>query len=218
MKKVEQHESNFFRYVKLYLDEIEEIYDLMKSMSGNVTIQADGFEFDDFDEFSQELSRKIVMNKVDISSSDPYMSVTFDKDSVHVYSGRSEDYFHLKMKEIMGSSKPIIRNEIWKFSSVSIFFLGLFLMVFSDVLSEQLFDEHSFESGESRLAFIGFVLMPVSGILLMIRDGLRKVTIIGERRDERTSIVRRNRDNIFVGVISAFVGGGLLLVFQKVFF
>ena len=64
MKKVKKRTTNFMPPVKMYWDELEEIYESMKK-DRSATIESEGYEYDDLNELKSNTS-KIFINKIKI--------------------------------------------------------------------------------------------------------------------------------------------------------
>ncbi len=213
MKKIKENKTISYRYVSVYVDDIESIYNIINHIAGNVKIQADGYEFDDLNEFLERHVPVNGMKSVKLSSDDPRFYVDIDENSVYVSTESDQDYFILKMEEWFRSSKFWFDDKKIFWCSGAILVLGILLILFADSIERYFL----FEGGEKILSLSGAAIMPLSGCFLMLSSFFKKVSLVDSRKAQRTNLFKRNKDSIFVGVVSAVLGGVLLLILQKMF-
>ena len=83
MKKIIKGRGEFLKPVKLYLNDLEHIRDILRESSLDVKISTGDYVFDSLDELPQ--LRKEYLTEFKMSIQEPYVSVDFRSDEIWLY-------------------------------------------------------------------------------------------------------------------------------------
>lgn len=203
--------------INIYLEEIEEIVDLIRKYSDEVFLRVGDYEFDGLDELIQNIDRDTKIDRMEIFSRYPYLNVDMDKDSMHVYANEDvDDYFILKMKSIVEKSRNRTRFFISGKITVIIFIFGLFLLLLGVPAYKFIgLPEWEYLNVAVNVTYLSCFL--VVGAISFFDQKLRKVNISIDHKYKEIGFLEKNKESIMVAVCSAFISGVLLLLIQKYF-
>lgn len=197
MRKLKKSITKKLPPVKLYLDDLESIYDILKQKAKGVDITTEDYAVEDVKQLKNLETKKI--HYLSIKCSDPYVTMEFYPGWVKIYFGEDSTYNRGILSEI---EDVLSKRKV---------FLGSFLA------SSWAFFLNGVLIGGSFSAMIGmsktytwlFLALELIFILLMIflwRFTFRGYsTIVLLERKEELSFWARNRDQILVGIIAALV-------------
>jgi len=193
LKKLNKHLGEHLKPVKLFYDDIEEIYEILKAANNEVKIEADNYEIESLDEILT--IKKPFFTNLQISIRNPYVSINFKNNEIWLYA--SEDTaiqrgLYEKLKLLINKKKrlfaPLLQNSI---------FSGLYLGT-------------SFWWFLTKEFTMGLIII-ITGLLWMYlgyKSQFQHFSIIvPEYSNNKPNFFIRNKDNIILAVISALLGG-----------
>lgn len=143
MKKNDNWLTKEYSPIKLYLDDLENIEEVLKSSSDIVSIKTEDYEYDSIDELCNHVKAKTVRIKtLEFKTSNPYISIEFTKSRarVHVSSSDKNAGIFFKLDQIISSRT---RNPKWLFSPYFILvsppLISLIFVLVSIILSNSYF-------------------------------------------------------------------------------
>ena len=128
MKKVKKRTTNFMPPVKMYWDELEEIYESMKK-DRSATIESEGYEYDDLNELKSNTS-KIFINKIKISARGKAfsneISISITPSFVIIHQEESTETA-ARIKEILKKNSPWYMYSNFTLRACEQFLVGIML-------------------------------------------------------------------------------------------
>ena len=197
MKLKENHIVYNFKPMKLYYDDIEEIYNIFKEQKEDIKIEADQYELDKLSEIFT--IKKNYFTNLKISIYNPYVSLEFSATSIRLY---ASDDTPLQRGIFEKLKACIIKKErflLSKLLTYKAFFIYLFIM-----------SSLSFWNDKYITLTLGIGGM-ISYFAVVYYSLKRYSEIIPLKRNEKLNIFQRNKDQIF----SAIVGGLIVLLITK---
>lgn len=114
MQKVKQDVGEHLPPLKIYREDIEDIYAILNEVSNKIIIEADGFTFESIDELFTY--KKIQINSLKMSLIDPYVSIDFEPNKIWLYSSDNTSMqvgLYAKIKSI------VIKRKNWAFRLIT---------------------------------------------------------------------------------------------------
>jgi hypothetical protein len=217
MKKKKQSHIENLRPVILYLDDIEQIVEIFKTISDKVEISTEEYKYENISEL-QNLSDER-LSDLNIEIKEPYVSLGFKKCNVSLYRA-DDDAVTVGLCEKL---KEFLFRHTRKFSRI-MYIVPIWSFFIGVGSSTLVIGTH--RSDVNRI-FIGCIVLACGIVLTLISWYLRFnrfSTIYLQRKKEFPSFWKRNKDelvvNILVGCICLLVGYSLpsitnLLSFRK---
>lgn len=201
MKKVNKPISKQMPPVRLYLDDIESIYQAFKKTNKEIEIRTENYQVDDIKQL-----KEIGINKI----YDLTMYARFSGDRVLFKPSYTEVYFLYDTLENRGICSEIIeilenrKVKLGRFlSSIWAFYLNLLLAA---ILCFSALNFYTEESYVYFGVFLGFLTLSIISIILLYRlDNKRHSCILLVEKKEETSFWKRNKDTIWIVVITAII-------------
>jgi len=199
MKKVPQSHGEQLKPVKIYFDDLKEIIDILKTTCKQIKIQTEEYLLDDLNELSA--LKKEILHSLTITGLNPYICLDMTPYRISLYinedSPESRGLFE-KIKEILVRRRrrlaSLLHNPILQGISLPITIWGLYNAL------------------KMKSPFLIF-LTGVSFLLCIFwwiygnKDRTQRYTIIIPKyRIESPGFLKRNKDSIIVGIISALTG------------
>ena len=197
--------------VKVYLDDVENIVQIIAEVSDEILLRTDEYDFEDATDLAS-LDQEFI-NALKITCSDPYLQFEFAPGWIRLYIGSDtpESRGTLeKVKAVLLARRRRLGwlRERWWLASwfwlapVSLLFLGIESSAWLPIV-----------------AGIGGTCLFAVWLWWGYREALyRHSVIVLKRRKEEVSFWKRNSDRIIVGIITALVAGllgsGLTLLIQ----
>lgn len=199
MRELKKSISVDFPPVRLYLDDVEQLFNILKKRAKSVNIETEKYELDDVAHLKEIKSDKI--HKLTLSSSNPYISIDFESDSARVYISEDTTLNRGILSEIEDVIKRCRRRIAHIFhKSHPEFYL-------SAVAALSVLQVHEYMKGWLFGAFTALIITPiVLGIIFYCKiDFYQYSTIILSERHGQDTFFKRNRDGIVVGIIVAII-------------
>jgi len=194
--------------VKLYLDDLKSIHDLLQEKVKSIDITTEAYEVEDIKQLKDLEVKEI--HYLSIKCSNPYMSIEFRPSSASVYFAEDSTYNRgilSEIEDILNKRKSFLRSFLT--SSWAELVLGGFVG-FSFVAMLVMLKN---ESLAYFWLFLGLVLLSIFFSVHSFRLGLwNYCTIALSKRKEENSFWKRNRDQILVATIAA-IAGSLVTIF-----
>jgi hypothetical protein len=203
MKKIKEPFKLNFPPVKIYRGDIEAIHDYMKVISGDIKIEAEGYEFDNLDDLFK--FNKVELHSLHLFIIDPSFSIQLEPDKITLESNDNAD----SILSIVDKIKTVLYNRknwaFWIMTSKLTESLLMFLPILSfygmllfNVLIGLLFIISSFIA----LYYVRRTRIKNYSQIILVPDTSNKI-----------SFLSRKKDDIIVGVaISAlFMVLGLMI-------
>jgi len=205
MEKLEKPLLKKYPILRLYKSDLEKIFNLFKDHYPKIEIFADGFKLDDFSELSKINKENIVDFK--ISAHDPYLSVDFSGDSVSIFLSDEDD---IKLRGLADKIGDILSERKSYFLR---FFANTFAPNLLTLISLILIFSLIKESKTQLFLILFCILFTLLWFLWAFKISTKKHTLIYLYDHSSTSsFFKRNKDNIFLAVLSALTGGIITLV------
>jgi hypothetical protein len=206
MRRVDEPISKEYLPLRLFLDDLQEIENILKGPAQSVSIKVRGFEFDSIDEFSKNSGHRKITD-LQITCSTPYVSLEFTRFSARLYVGSSDDtaagLFH-KLDQLLTQS----RIPFWFLHSYYfVWVLNILLPLNTAVVSNE-------PTSTSVSLVAGAWIFRVLYVRLR-----RHSTVILSNRNERSTFLSRKKDDLILALISGIIGAllgiaGTLIVNQ----
>lgn len=194
-----------FRPVRLYLDEVEAIFEALSQAGGSLKVRVDRFEFDSPAELEKH-SQKIV-NQLYVRSDDPFIQVDFDPYGASVYSSDDDALSRGIVDRVREIVVPNQRRLAW---------LSLYGVV------PQLFGWASVTGGAvaaAKSVWWGLALAVIAAVaagswwIAAYRSDTKRHSVIHLiHRAAAPSFLQRNRDQLVVLAISNLLVGAVTFV------
>jgi len=191
MKKLDQSISQDYFPIKLYLNDLVEIQQILRECSKDHKFESSGYSFDSIEELVANIGKRELF-ELEINSSGPYSRIEFTRMWAKLYVGSSTldsaGLFH-NLSQVLAKAR---RQPWFMYSYYSIWGLNIFSLAATFIRSP-------FTSAFSycALAIVFWVLF------VRLR---RNSTIILVSRDVPMSFWSRNKDEIIIALISAVMG------------
>jgi hypothetical protein len=204
MKRIKKPISKELPPVKLYLDDLKHIYEILKERVKSIEITTEDYEVEDINQLKNLEIKKL--HRLSIECSNPYITIEFHPSSASIYFAEDSTYNRGILSEI---EDIISKRKV---------FLGRFLTSFW---------ANFLIGGLIGGSFIGMLVMPktyawlflalelifILSMIFLWRFAFRSYsTIILLERKEESSFWKRNRDQIFIVIIGA-IAGSLVTIF-----
>lgn len=201
MKKIDKSLSKDYLPVKLYLDDLEQIDEIMKEASTSLSFETEDFKFDSIEELKNNL-KKAQINELHVKSSSPYITIDFTRMWARVYVSSSETSsagIFFRLDQIISNRTRILK---WLYSFYFIWVTNISVWLIS---------------GTFGLTFISSRMNPYTSItltalssmwlfwVLFIRLRSHSIIFLTHRGSEKP-FLQRNKDNLILAIISAILG------------
>ncbi len=210
MKKIARSKSESLPRVKLYLDGLERIVDILQKVSSEIRITTEEFKLENI---GQLVDLKVdYLTQLKIESWNPYLSLELAPFQIWLYISDDEPTLrgaYEMIKAVLLQSKPIFPR--WLYTPyVPAIFIGAFtilllrLLPLGDVLGGAL----------AALGLLGAVLWSVYGYVYATT---KHSVIIPRYRVDAPSFLTRNSDRIIIAILSAVATAGAAFVVTRLF-
>lgn len=181
--------------IKIFLENIKSIVEIMGSGDNVVQISDEEFEYDSIDELTQKQKR---VKMLSLSARSPYISLDFKKlGGASLYASHDAEAQFLKTKEILLKKKRWFSFLIsWKLYYISLGLAIAFFLILTQL--KNIIPEDSF-----RLYFISFSVLPLLLVLQLIGDSGYFTSIHLEYSSNKQSFWVRNKDEILILLLVA---------------
>jgi len=198
-RRLPQSYSEAYPQVKLYLDDVEEIVKILKEISNEIEIKTEEYAFSDVSELTKTYAEDFT--NLEIGSRNPYINIAFRRYRLSVYA--SEQTLAIlgaiqKIKDLLRKRKRswILR----RYYLVILIDTTLTLILARGVTSW-------FSVAPLPIDLLNGIVVVLNFSLIWKSYKIPHSLIIPQRRLERISFWKRNRDQILVGIICAILGG-----------
>ncbi len=211
MRQIKRPISTELPVIKMYLDDVQAIYDILKNNCNTVIIETDKYQITDITKLKDIGVDEI--HEMSFNCQNPDINI-----ELRPYMGRiyiSEDSTLTRgilsqIEEILSKCK---RKIVSKLES-SLFYLLFSLLVSATIVLLVIFVELWLAIFWGVTVVLIYILLVVKSYRLSLRQ--HSTIILSERR-ERTNFFNRNRDQIIVGLIIAIVSVALTILAFKLF-
>ena len=206
MKKIQDSITKKLKPIKIYLEELSELHSFLLEISNdNVEIQACGYELENFEELKN--LQKDEIHDLKFTCKSPYLSIDFSSNSARVYCGKgdiasegivSRIYNILKHSQI----KRLNLLDHWWIG----FFVGLPLTVGIVITNID-------------VVLIGALLILIQFVILAYEYQIsvnKYSTLILKSKKEKTSFWKRNKDQVILLLVGAFLGAIITIILNVI--
>ena len=140
MKKVIKSYYERLQPVLLFFEDIKELYEIFQEASSQITIQSNGYEFDNLDDLTK-LKKEIVYD-IEILCLEPYISLKMEPRNIHLYVAEDS----LSSRGVFEKLKSILNNRRKKLTWLTHSPIPPGILMGSAILYFPLFDLLNFPS------------------------------------------------------------------------
>ena len=203
MEKIKDSISKVLPPLRLYLDEVQELYDFVASVAENVTLEAEDYRLNS----PEELKNLCVSNihNLVIGAQRPYIKVELGHFFARIYLGSGD----VKAVGIASTLESILLK-----GRAKVYFAP------SGIVAGILVGS-SFSIGYTakNVALTGIcIAFAVAYFIILLIDQRfrlkRYSTVLPVRRKEAASFLARNKDQILLLIIGAVIGSGITILFK----
>lgn len=215
MKKITDtsFQSLSIKYVKLYMDELDEINNIFSGCSSEYEIRSHGYSYENYDEFIEDNKNKD-LTSLSFNSTNLHVGFALDEKGIFITaSGNNTDSvaaFH-QIKDICHKSI----NKVRKYLNPHV--VSFFIALFFSFLLLYLSKDTNLELSDAAFGFL------IGGLFIVVDLVLEKIYYVNTflrvmRRVDETNIFLRNREKIIFhiinSIISAVVGGFVMSIWK----
>ena len=207
MRKLPQPVIRNFPPVRVYLDDVKRLYDILKEKCKKVRIQTDRFEVDD-PQLLKEIETDQIRTLI-LQGTEPNVMISLLPDRANAFIDEESTLNLGIMSEIEEILKRCYRKVARLFTN-AIYYMVIFLAIF--IATTYLIIRFADGLVENALLILLVILL---GCLFYWQDGLSRrqySTIILQERWGTKSFLFRNKDLILVGVITAIITAALTVI------
>lgn len=204
--------SKQVEYATLYLDDLEDIYNLLGQASSKINFEIDDYVLDSFEDLMQ--LRKTKTEKLELRIIEPHVNLSIDTHGASVYaddcSAISEN-ITLKIINILEKRKnrfiEFVDRHLYKIA-VPVVLLGGLSVTFYNLYYPIVYVALT-------LLIIGCFLFVFSGLITISK--LSKTKFLLTYKKDKPSFFERNKDEIIKGIILLIFGAIIKSVFDYFF-
>lgn len=198
--------------VKLYLDDIEKIVEILREVSTTIKIETDEYSIEDVKELASLDKERVT--ELNIQSAEPYLNLRIGPQKSWLNIAKDEPSSRgtfEKIKEVLFLRR---RKALGFLDKWSITFPLTWLLGFATV-------EFMIKAirGGGTLFIIGSIISPLILLFYLLLASYfwshGSFIIILRRRSQEQSFIKRNKDRIIVGVLLALVSGAIGLIIGR---
>lgn len=200
MKRIKGILSKNYKCPKLYLEDIEKIFEILNEAEiKNINLRADGYSYNNLEELEE---KKKKVRDLYIETDQPHIKIEFLRDSAQFYIF-SDD---LKSRGIFSSVNEIIsrreRKLLWILTAYDLFIIILIsiILTFTRFFKE---DPH-YIIKNILIISLGAILLWTPISILVHWKYFSIIDLI--RKDKISNFFIRNKDNIIISIISTITG------------
>ncbi len=201
MKKLDKSISENYLPIKLYLDDLETIEEILKEVSNSISFEAENYKFDSIEELKGNL-KLTQINELEVKTSSPYISIDFTRIWARVYVSSSETSnagVFYKLDQIISRRT---RKPRWKYSFYFFNITTIILLMNGMPLIQRLFSRSLNPYVSLTISAIWFIWMIW---FFYVRFRQHTVIVLAHRNSEKP-FLQRNKDNLILAIISALLG------------
>lgn len=203
MKRIRRPISKELQLVKLYLDDLQQIYEVLKEKGKNIKIIAEDYEIEDVNELSKLGIKKL--HNLSIKCSDPYITIELDTMWARIYFSEDTTYNRGILSEIEDVIRK--RSNILSRSLASWWGYACTLVLFSCFSVSTIVNMKNDITMIFGWISLALLLLSIIALITSFRYKLmRYSTIMLYAKKEESSFWRRNKDQILVAIIAAIAG------------
>lgn len=199
----------YFPPVRLYLDDVEELFNILKKHAKSVNIETEKYELDDVAHLKEIKSDKI--HGLWLRASDPHICIHFENDNARVYISEDTTLNRGILSEIEDVINRCRRRIVHIFhKSHPSFWLPA-------VAVASIVQAYEYTNGWLFSTLVALIITPiVLGFIFDWRITFHQYsTIVLAERHEQDSFFKRNRDGIIVGFIVAIIAAAVTWLLVK---
>ncbi len=210
MEKIIRPLSENLKPATLYLDDIENIIDTLRTVSSEVIISTREYLLKDLQEL-REL-KKEQLTHLEIEIHEPYVSISFEPHRIWLYIAKDEPISRGLFEKV----KEIVSRRERKIARIthSSWLSGILIGTFFPLLSLGIDKASYWIIFTSIVLFIIAILISWYGF----QDRFNKYSVIVlKNKNELPSFWKRNSDKIVLMILSAIIGSFITQAFSKIF-
>ena len=197
--------------VKLYLEDIGAIWDVLKDTCEEVILKTEEYEYGSVEEFARE--SKGIIHKLTFTGSRPYLTVDLALDNSRLYAGADDAKSYGGLEKV----RELLKQRRRPVVSVATGGTGIVLLLFAAFLLSYLGAEAiRYRSLWWGIATALVVLIVLYLVVMSFRWITRGNLIIPKHRAEAPSFFRRNQDQLVTGIILSLFGALIGYVLGRV--
>jgi hypothetical protein len=201
VKRIPRHIGKHLAPVKLYLDDIEELHQILAAASDRVELTTEDVELDDPRQLL-ELNRPVV-HELTIASHEPYVSADVKESGVWLYAAKDDAKSRGLYEQMRAVFSRRRRRIAWALAGpqgglIAGLFLGAAFISGAAAVQNR--------STWWGLAFVLTVGLGVISVIYTFRYLSRANVIVLSHRKDSLSFMTRNRDQLAVATFSAVIG------------
>ena len=199
IRRVPKSQRINFKPVKIYLDDVEIIYNILQEISEDISIETDEYAIKDIKQLSRLNKERITMLRFKVL--EPFITLDLTPHEAQLYIS-GDDLVSVGVFEKL--KKAVARRQ--RFSTLSFRYIWLIALPVSFLLSQVILSLGRKDYTTAWLSFAGFAIGILWYLYNAYQDMNRHSLIILKYRRDTPSFWRRNADNIKVELISGTFG------------
>jgi hypothetical protein len=204
MKKITESLSESLKYLKLYRDDIEQIYDIFKGCSENVSFTVDNYELDTIKEVS-DIQQDRAKN-LELRINEPSISITVDESMARIYISKPDSLslgMWARIKDIL--TKRQNKLKLFYEEHTKLFYISYFLGWFLTYILARL----KIISGNLEIVLYLTYILSYTILTFFLIVTMNNTVINLVSRKEAPPFLKRNRDEIILAIVSLVIGAVL---------
>lgn len=204
MKKIQQPIHAHLLPAKLFLDDLEEIDEILKESGLSYKLTLDEYELDSVYEI-QQIEEKQNFNKLEITLNERFFNLSIDGYMTYIYSPSNSLYVGITEK-----IKPIIqkRKQIYGFIELGLVIFNM-LLVFSNLLNMYY---HFYSDLIQNMVSVTMLLLSIRIVVSSLGNKKSKfIAFTTKRSNEKNNYFTKNKEqlltNSIINIINIIIGG-----------
>lgn len=198
MKKLNQSRNKKFKFVRLYLPELQELWNLLEQHGESLEVKADQYQIENFDDFK---TIKNPIKNLDITCYRPYVSIRISPLWCELSILEDEE----KTLGIFEKAKEILNKSQSKLRFLTSY-VTIWVLIIADGIVGRIYDiPYQYE----------WIYYPLLGFLMIfsLYINLRKQALVMPY-ERKAFLFARKKDDLIIAIIAAAAGSVFTLLVQ----
>lgn len=204
MQRVKKSLGEHLPPVKIYREDIEEIFAILKDESDEFSLKADGYIFESLDELFTY--KKDQINSLEMQIRNPYTSIHFSPNQIWLY---ADDNSSLQIGLYEQIKQIVTKRKNWPFILVtSPYLIGLWGgLGLQPIIFYNKTDDFSYYLAASAIIYLTTILWWRYNSKIKYKQ--HSQVILSYKKDKNISFIKRNKDNLIIATLG-IIGSGIL--------
>ncbi len=200
MKKKASSIRKEIRYVKVFREDIQESYEILRSASSDVEFEVDEYFLDAVAEISDLKKEKA--NSIAMKIHDPYVTLVMRRYSIEIYTSESDlisEGIVYRLMNTLSKHKMVFLEWL---DNLPMYIISPF-MLFGFLMGT------TFYKTNIGLAITGLVVFSITvlfSLAILVSSSKEKVKIYLTNSKDRPSFLERNKDELVLMIIGVIIG------------